>query len=302
MSLAPPGTDPSNGGAAAVLLSKTCQNCFSLKIRCDRTQQRQDTCDRCARLGKNCVFRPARRRDNSAKRDSRIHALEQQVKDLLRLQQKGPLVQQPLPEGTATVAGPSSPPIAGDGDIIDDDVVSIERAETLVDMYKTEMMPHFPFVIISPHTTASDIRHAKPFLFLAIISVACFHDLNTQDKLYHRFKYMVSEKVLYGGNECLDLQYLQGLLVALAWNQFHGRSKNYSQYIQLAISIAVDLRLDRKSIHQKPNEGSKRDPIATLTGTITRSSEEQRAAAGIFYVSSTCVSISQNATTTANLQ
>jgi hypothetical protein len=217
MSLAPPRVDPpSNGGAAAVLLSKTCQNCFSLKIRCDRTQ-RQDICDRCARLGKNCVFRPARRRDNSAKRDSRIHALEQQVRDLLRLQQAGPVVQQPLPEGTATTAAPSSPPIAGDGDIIDDDVVSVERAATLVDMYKTDMMPHFPFVIIPPHTTAADLRYTKPFLFLAIVSVACFHDLDTQDKLYHRFKYMVSDKVLYGGDECLDLQYLQGLLIALAW-------------------------------------------------------------------------------------
>lgn len=215
MSLAPPGADPSNGRPAAQHFSKTCQNCFSLKIRCDRTQ-RQDICDRCARLGKNCVFRPARRRDNSAKRDSRIHALEQQVKDLLRLQQKGPVVQQPLPEGTAS-AHQGSSPIAGDGDIIDDDVVSIERAGTLVEMYKTDMMPHFPFVIIPPHTTVSDIRHAKPFLFLAIISVACFHDLQTQDKLYHRFKYMVSEKVLYGGDECLDLQYLQGLLIALAW-------------------------------------------------------------------------------------
>ncbi|KZM26747.1 uncharacterized protein EKO05_0010122 [Ascochyta rabiei] len=288
MSLAPPGADPSSSGAAAGLLSKTCQNCFSLKIRCDRTQ-RQDICDRCARLGKSCVFRPARRRDNSAKRDSRIHALEQQVKDLLRLQQRGPLAQQPLPEGTASAACQSSPPIAGDGDIIDDDVVSIERATTLVDMYKTDMMPHFPFVIIPPYTTAADIRHSQPFLFLAIVSVACFHDLQTQEKLYHRFKYMVSEKVLYGGDECLDLQYLQGLLVALAWNQFHGRSKNYSQYLQLAISIAVDLRLDRKPIHQKLNEGSKRDPIAkaNYVGAGNSGSAEQRAAAGVFYIAST---------------
>ncbi|KAJ4373575.1 hypothetical protein N0V86_007717 [Didymella sp. IMI 355093] len=288
MSLAPPGAEPSSAGAAAVLLSKTCQNCFSLKIRCDRTQ-RQDICDRCARLGKNCVFRPARRRDNSAKRDSRIQALEQQVKDLLRLQQKGPIVQQPLPEDSATAARQSSPPIAGEGDIVDDDVVSIERAETLVEMYKTDMMPHFPFVIIPPHTSAGDIRHAKPFLFLAIISVACYHDLQTQDKLYHRFKYMVSDKVLYGGDDCLDLQYLQGLLIALAWNQFHGRSKNYSQYLQLAISIAVDLRLDRKPIHQKPNEGSKRDPIARdgYKGEGNSESAAQRAAAGVFYIAST---------------
>ena len=217
MSLAPPVADPTSRGAVAgQLLSKTCQNCFSLKIRCDRTQ-RQDICDRCARLGKECIFRPARRRDNSAKRDSRIQALEQQVKDLLRLQQKGPLVQQPLPEGSATATRQSSQPVAGEGDIIDDDVVSIERAETLMDMYKTDMMPHFPFVMFNAHAKASDLRHAQPFLFRAVLSVACYHDLQTQDKLYHRFKYMVSEKVLYGGDECLDLQYLQGLLIALAW-------------------------------------------------------------------------------------
>jgi hypothetical protein len=84
-------------------------------------------------------------------------------------------------------------------------------------------------------------------------------------------------------------------------NQFHGRSKNYSQYLQLAISIAVDLRLDRKPIHQKPDPGSKRDPIATKTGTETWGSEEQRAAAGIFYISSTCVANAKNDLSHANL-
>jgi hypothetical protein len=47
MSSAPPGALPAKGSSAAQLLSKTCQNCFSLKIRCDRTQ-RQDICDRWA--------------------------------------------------------------------------------------------------------------------------------------------------------------------------------------------------------------------------------------------------------------
>lgn len=69
MSLSAAAFDPAKGQASPVLLSKTCQNCFMLKIRCDRTQ-RTDICDRCHRLGKHCVFRPARRRDNSAKRDS----------------------------------------------------------------------------------------------------------------------------------------------------------------------------------------------------------------------------------------
>jgi hypothetical protein len=141
--------------------------------------------------------------------------LEQQVQDLLRIQRNGPIIQQPLPEeGFGIWSASLENPV---GDIVDDDVVSIERAETLVDLYKTDMMPHFPFVIVPPHITASDLRHTKPFLFLALLSVACFHDLDTQDKLCHRFKYMASDKVMLGGDECLKLEYLQGLLVVLAW-------------------------------------------------------------------------------------
>jgi hypothetical protein len=146
----------------------------------------------------------------------RIHALEQQVQDLLRLQRPGPIVQQSLPEDSA-VGVSTSPEDPVEGDVIDEDIVSLERAETLVEMFKTDMMPHFPFVIVPPHVTGSELRHTKSFLFLAVVSVACFHDLNTQDKLCNRFKYMVSDKVLLGGDDCLKLEYLQGLLIVLAW-------------------------------------------------------------------------------------
>lgn len=135
------------------------------------------------------------------------------MQDLLRLQRSGPVVQQPLPEETAT----SSTSPEQNGDVIDEDIVSAEQADTLLELYKTDMMPHFPFIIIPPSASVDKLRHVKPFLFLAILSVACFHDLNTQDKLCHRFKYMVSERVLLGGDDCLQLEYLQGLLIVLAW-------------------------------------------------------------------------------------
>ena len=85
-------------------------------------------------------------------------------------------------------------------------------------------------------------------------------------------------------------------------NQFHGRSKNYSQYLQLAISIAVDLRLDRRGIRQKPDEGSKRDPIVRdgYKGEGNAESAAQRAAAGVFYIASTCVALFGTAKATAN--
>lgn len=141
------------------------------------------------------------------------------MQDLLHTQRATPLVQQPLPEGTssATSSASGNPEPPPTGDVIDEDIVSIERADTLMELYKSEMMPHFPFIIIKPHDTAKNLRRASPFLFLAIISVACFHDLNAQEKLCYRFKYLVSEKILLGGDECLKLEYLQGLLIALAW-------------------------------------------------------------------------------------
>lgn len=175
-----------------------------------------------------------------------------------------------------------------DGDVIDEDILTIERADTLVEMFKTEMMPHFPFVIIPPHVTGALLRSEQPFLFLAILTVTSFHDLQAQEKMGDRFKIMVTEKVLYGGDDCLKLEYLQGLLVVLAWNQYHGQSKFYTQYLQLAISIAVDMRLDRKPIRSKPiSYKNKRDPlVAGSPGTQTWGPQEQRAAAGIFYLSS----------------
>ncbi|KAF1962485.1 hypothetical protein CC80DRAFT_542800 [Byssothecium circinans] len=288
------------GHRGEVVMSKTCQNCFSLKIRCDRTQG-AGICDRCARLGKQCLFRPARRRDNSAKRDTRIQALEAQVQNLLRTQNPAHTVQQPLPTvneerpSTTITPTPSSisiplPSVPTEQDVIDEDILSIERADTLVEMYRAEMMPHFPFIIIPPHETGRGMRHERPFLFLTILSVASFHDLAAQEKLVERLKRMVTEKIFYGGDDCLKLEYLQGLLIILAWNQYHGQSKFYSQYLHLAISIAVDMRFDRKPLQPKPkHHNDKRDPLVkdNHPGPQAWGSGEQRAAAGIFYLSST---------------
>lgn len=80
-----------------------------------------------------------------------------------------------------------------------------------------------------------------------------------------------------------------GKLLTPPRNQYHGRSKFFTQYLQLAISIAVDMRLDRKPVVQVPRRyEDKRDPlVAGMPGTQTWGPEEQRASAGIFYISST---------------
>ncbi|PVI00449.1 hypothetical protein DM02DRAFT_527040 [Periconia macrospinosa] len=268
--------------AGEVLFAKTCQTCFSLKIRCDRTQ-RTDICDRCARLGKQCTLRPARRRDNSAKRDS-----------LLRLQDPTHNAQQPLPAVSEipTIANTSVPVPSSDlrvpteKDVIDEGILTMERADILIEIYRIDMMPHFPFVIVPPQDTAQTLRH-KSMLFLAILLVANFHDLTMQERLGERFKRMLVDKVLWGGNECLKLEYLQAICVLVAFSHFHEETYT-TQYLQMAISIAVDMRLDRKPLHRKiQSSNDKRDPLRKGNpGTQTWGPGEQRAAAGLFYLAS----------------
>jgi len=170
------------------------------------------------------LYRIPRFKASTDIRRRRIQALEQQVQDLLRTQNPTPLSQQALPEASSTPSLSTNAPatssitsVPPDGDIIDQDILTIERADTLVEMYKSDMMPHFPFIVIPSNLTSKTLRIEKPFLFVAILSVASFHDLNTQERLATRFKYMVSDKVLLGGDDCLSLEYLQGLLIVLAW-------------------------------------------------------------------------------------
>jgi hypothetical protein len=48
------------------------------------------------------------------------------------------------------------------------------------------------------------------------------------------------------------------------------------------------MRLDRKAVNQKQaNAGGKRNPVVEKPGAQLWGAEEQRAAAGIFYISST---------------
>ena len=145
----------------------------------------------------------------------RIQALEAQVQDLLRTQQPGSITQQPLPEDPPYPPVPSERPTTGD--VIDEELLSSEKGETLFDLYKSELMPHFPFVIIPAQASGRNWRYQKTFMFLAIVTVASYHDLGLQEKLGELFKQQVVDKVLFGGDDCLSLEYLQGLLIVLSW-------------------------------------------------------------------------------------
>ncbi|KAJ5415116.1 hypothetical protein N7465_003811 [Penicillium sp. CMV-2018d] len=118
--------------------------------------------------------------------------------------------------------------------------------EHLLDRFRG-MVSYFPFVRLSDTWTAASMAEDRPFLLLAAVAAASSKYCHLQDALIRRFKEFLSQRVIIAGEKDLDL--LQGLLVHLAWFHFHfvpGSQQTY-QYLQIAISMVIDLRLDQEA-------------------------------------------------------
>ncbi|KGO65950.1 hypothetical protein PITC_021510 [Penicillium italicum] len=118
--------------------------------------------------------------------------------------------------------------------------------EHLLDRFRG-MASYFPFVWLSSAWTAASMAEDRPFLLLAVAAAASSKYCHLQDALNRKFKESLSQRVIIAGEKDLDL--LQGLLVHLAWFHFHfvpGSQQTY-QYLQIGISMVIDLRLDQEA-------------------------------------------------------
>ncbi|KAJ5752226.1 RTA1-domain-containing protein [Penicillium odoratum] len=128
-------------------------------------------------------------------------------------------------------------------DVIDQGLLTIDAANVLLKVYQTTLTHYCPFVIIPPQVNAQQLRREKPLLFLAIINAALYENLFLQRKLEMESKKAISECIIGSGK--ISFEVLQGLLVHIAWCQYHSRPRRYYQYLSLAISVITDLQLDR---------------------------------------------------------
>ncbi|OBT81570.1 hypothetical protein VE02_09337 [Pseudogymnoascus sp. 03VT05] len=284
-------------------LSRTCQNCAHAKIKCTRVNH-PHICDRCHRLSKECVFRQARRRHNGSKKDVRIEALEAKVNQLLGATSQGSTAQpaRPTPPEQVTfdfgteVLTPAISSGVG-RDVIDDGWLDMEAASRYLEMFRTVMVHRFPFVVIPPSVTAQELRETKPFLFLNVVAAASYENIPLQRRLGKEIKHVVSNRMIFGGEASIEL--LQGLLIYLAWNHYYSRPRVYSQFLQLAISIVVDLRLNRPPPTGPPKVGLtiNLDANAKAHYPTSWSQDERRAVAGCFYLASSISTMLQKTST-----
>ncbi|KAK3360505.1 hypothetical protein B0T25DRAFT_130868 [Lasiosphaeria hispida] len=261
-------------------LLKTCQICIRAKIRCEATRDSK-ACDRCLRLNKTCVFAPARRR-NVAFPKNRLEQPEERL-DLV-MGSRSPGLEEEHSASTSGI-GYSPPSLQIGSSVASWDpftcgLLDVERASGLLNLFRSTMTVHFPFVVVPNTATLQDLRQQQPSLCLAVLAVAAFEDFTLQRKLSSLFNHVLASMLVAG--KIISFDILQGLLVHLAWAHYQPRPRSYSQHLHLATSIVSDLRLDQR---RKPQlwkvDFNNDEGHSTEWG-----SHELRALIGIYYLTS----------------
>ncbi|EAA58577.1 hypothetical protein AN6759.2 [Aspergillus nidulans FGSC A4] len=167
-------------------------------------------------------------------------------------------------------------PASAESSWITDLGLSLAVLEHLLDGFRS-LARYFPFVIIPADWTVTYMAEDRPFLLLSAVACVASRFSNLQQALAEELKGTLSHRVVIAGEKGLDL--LQGLLVHLAWFHFYldPRSRQTYQYLQLAISMVVELDLEQKIADLI--EGS------TAPGDLC-SREACRAYLGCYYLSS----------------
>ncbi|GLA17725.1 hypothetical protein AnigIFM62618_004873 [Aspergillus niger] len=185
--------------------------------------------------------------------------------------------------GNSTANGSPASTVSQSKDAIDKGLLTLEAANMLLNEFRTTLMPHCPFVVVPPQTSAESLRKDKPFLFLAILTATLYDNMPLQRMLEKEVKKKVSDCMIYDGP--ISFEVLQGLLVHIAWCQYHSRPRRFSQYLHLAISIITDLQLDRAHEYRLWRTRVNFNPEEHKE-SVSWGHDERRAVLGIFYFSS----------------
>lgn len=106
------------------------------------------------------------------------------------------------------------PPIGELRDGFANGIVGIVEAENLLHEFRT-MIDFFPFVTVSPTTTAQEMSSEKPLLLLAALMTASYSNRPLQSALEQLYKQDLASRVIVHAQKSLDA--LQSILVYLAW-------------------------------------------------------------------------------------
>jgi hypothetical protein len=88
--------------------------------------------------------------------------------------------------------------------------------DALLNTYRHNMAPQFPFVIVPDRVPAAELAQTKPFLCKTLLMVASYHDKAGQIRMTRDIFQYLSSHMIVENERSFDL--LQGLLVLMAWS------------------------------------------------------------------------------------
>ncbi|MCJ1434506.1 hypothetical protein MMC27_003875 [Xylographa pallens] len=149
------------------------------------------------------------------------------------------------PPTQAPLRGPPTPGHEY-ADVVDRKIIDAEAATRIFDHYRSHMAPHMPAVVFSANIAAGEVRRTKPILFLAILSVASYHEYpKTQKTLLREITRVYAESIICKGEKSLEL--VQALQVSTIWYapEDYRDAKPYL-FVNMAVSMAIALGLSQK--------------------------------------------------------
>jgi len=158
----------------------------------------------------------------------------------------------------------------------EDDLLPVDSDENLLSIYMRQVCSFFPFVIISPGTTAAELQATRPFLMKAVRLVASLRSLRSMWGQNQSIMQYISDAVLLKSERSLDL--VQGILVLLGYYHYHCLvHMQFGNLMQLAIGMVGDMDL-----HRERTRVLSTDPDRFQA----RTNDERRAIVGTWYMSS----------------
>lgn len=86
----------------------------------------------------------------------------------------------------------------------------------LLNVYREQFAPHFPFINIPDDVSAEDLRNQKPWLYRSIMMVAAQEERTRQQEMGKQIVSEMALEILLRGEKSLDM--LQSLCVCNLWS------------------------------------------------------------------------------------
>ncbi|KAM0547327.1 hypothetical protein ACHAPJ_010463 [Fusarium lateritium] len=153
--------------------------------------------------------------------------------------------------------------------------------DALLKIYRTELMPSRPFVVIASSTVAATLRTKTPFLMAAIRMAASRRSPRSmKSQMYYLMKEL-SDRMLVQSERSMDL--LLGIIVILGYYHNHCfLHAQLSNLLSLAVTLTGDLGLTGPPTRKKRNIML----VARSSHPVPRTNEERRALVGVWFLSS----------------